>query len=146
MMMIIIIIIIITTTIIIIIIIIIINSCGPEILSWCPVGNRHVSWAGEVLFSLGWQSPRDCVLIKILVVVQPYNTLSVQLKRLKKKNDTASSVVHMPRDASPLGHQGGSKNELLFRTLQELIWILTKTGNAPILALQSQHQLIQDLK
>ena len=27
--------------------------------------------AGEVLFSLGWQSPRDCVSIKILVLVQP---------------------------------------------------------------------------
>ena len=36
-------------------------------------GNNHVSWAGEVLFSLGWQSPRDGVSIKILLVVQPKN-------------------------------------------------------------------------
>ena len=57
--------------IIIIVIIIIVNPCGPEILSWCPAGNSHVSWAGEVLFSLRWQSPRDGVLIKVLVVVQP---------------------------------------------------------------------------
>ena len=42
-------------------------------LGWHPARNGHVSWAGEALFSLGWQSPRDGVLIKILVVVQPKN-------------------------------------------------------------------------
>ena len=40
---------------------------------WRPLGNSHVSWAGEAIFSLGWQSPRDGVSIKILVVVQPKN-------------------------------------------------------------------------
>ena len=40
---------------------------------WRPAENSHDSWAGEVLFSLGWQSPRDGVSIKILVVVQPKN-------------------------------------------------------------------------
>ena len=38
-----------------------------------PAGNSHVSWADEALFSLGWQSPRDGVSIKMLVVVQPEN-------------------------------------------------------------------------
>ena len=40
---------------------------------WRLVGNSHVSWAGETLFSLGWPSPRDGVSIKILVEVQPKN-------------------------------------------------------------------------
>ena len=39
----------------------------------------------------------------------------------------------------------GLKNGLLVQTLQETILMITKTGNAAILALQSQHQLIQDL-
>ena len=38
-----------------------------------PVGNSYVSWAGEILFSLGWQSSNDGVSIKILVVVKPEN-------------------------------------------------------------------------
>ena len=36
------------------------------------------------------------------------------------------------------------KNILLLQTPQEMIWMLTKTGNAPILGLQSQQQLIQN--
>ena len=42
-------------------------------LGWHSAGNRHVSWAGEALFGLGWQSPRDHVSIKMLVLVQPKN-------------------------------------------------------------------------
>ena len=30
----------------------------PVVLKY-PVGNSHVSWASEALFSLGWQSRRD---------------------------------------------------------------------------------------
>lgn len=37
------------------------------------LGNIHVSWAGEVLISHGWQSPRDGIWIKILVAVQSKN-------------------------------------------------------------------------
>ena len=40
---------------------------------WHSAGNSHVSWAGEPLFSLGWQSPRDHLSIKMLVVVQLKN-------------------------------------------------------------------------
>ena len=40
---------------------------------WDPSENSHVSWEGEVLFILCWQSPRDSVSIKLLVVVQPRN-------------------------------------------------------------------------
>ena len=40
-------------------IVIIILPSGLEILDWCETEYSHVSWAGEVLFSLGWQSPRD---------------------------------------------------------------------------------------
>ena len=54
-------------------IIIIIIPRGLKIPGWCLAGNSHPSWAGEALFSLGWQSPRDGVLIKILVVAQPKN-------------------------------------------------------------------------
>ena len=35
----------------------------------------------------------------------------------------------------PLGHRVGSKNGLQVQTLQEAIWVVTKTGNAPILVL-----------
>ena len=42
---------------------------------WHPAGIA-VSRAGEVLFSLCWQSPRDGVSKKILVVTQLYNTLA----------------------------------------------------------------------
>ena len=51
----------------------IIITRGLEIRGWLPAGNSHVLWVGEALFSLGWQSPRDGVSIKILVVVQPKN-------------------------------------------------------------------------
>ena len=53
------------------------RSRGLEISGRRPTRNSHVSWAGEVLFSLGWQSPRYSISIKALMVVQPKNTLSV---------------------------------------------------------------------
>ena len=59
--------------IIMIIIIIIIITPWPGSTGLAFAGNSHVSWAGEVLYSLGWQSPRDGVSINILVVVQPKN-------------------------------------------------------------------------
>ena len=40
----------------------------------------------------------------------------------------------------------GLKNGLLVQTLQGTIWMVTKTANGPILALQSQHQPIQGLQ
>ena len=55
-------------TIIITIIIIALKYLGRHL-----AGNSHGPRAGEALFSLGWQSPRDGVSIKILVIVQPKN-------------------------------------------------------------------------
>ena len=46
----------------------------------------------------------------------------------KKKNHAASSVMQISRDASPI------------KELGTLIWMVTKTGNVPTLALQTQHQ------
>ena len=40
-----------------------------EILGWHPAGYSQVLRADEALFSLGWQSSRDGVSIKIQVVV-----------------------------------------------------------------------------
>ena len=40
-------------------------------MDWYPAGNNHVPWTGEALFSFDWQSHRDGVSIKLLVVVQP---------------------------------------------------------------------------
>ena len=56
---------------IIIIIIIIINTYGLEILGWQQLGVSLVSWAGAMHFSRGWQSPRDAVSMKIMVMMQP---------------------------------------------------------------------------
>ena len=42
-------------------------------LGWHSTRNGHVSWAGEALLSLGWQSLRDGVSKAILVVMQPKN-------------------------------------------------------------------------
>ena len=42
---------------------------GLEILGWHPAGYSQVLRADEALFSLGWQSSRDGVSIKIPVVV-----------------------------------------------------------------------------
>ena len=56
-----------------IIITIIIMIIALKYLGWRLAGNSHVPRGGEVLFSLGWQSPRDGASIKILVIVQPKN-------------------------------------------------------------------------
>ena len=42
-------------------------SCSLEILTWYLVGFIIVSRAGEMLFSLHWQSSRYGILIKLLV-------------------------------------------------------------------------------
>ena len=44
---------------------------------WVDVRQQIVmSHAGEELFSLSWQSPRDDVSIKILVVLKPYKMVT----------------------------------------------------------------------
>ena len=63
-------------------------------------GNSYVSWAGEVLFSLFGQSPRDGVSKKMLVVVQPYNTLAFNENDSKKKINAAFSIMEVSRDVS----------------------------------------------
>ena len=56
-----------------------------KFLGWSPAENSYVSQAGEVLFSLCWQSPKDGVSKKkILVVVQPYNKLAYNENNSKK--------------------------------------------------------------
>ena len=45
------------------------KACSLEILGWHPVGYSQVLRADEALFSLGWQSSRDGVSIKIPTVV-----------------------------------------------------------------------------
>ena len=49
------------------------NNLALKYPGWRSVGNSDISWTGEALFILGRQSPRDGVLIKILMVVQPKN-------------------------------------------------------------------------
>ena len=46
------------------------SSRGPEPSGCHPVQYNEVLQADEVLFSLGWQSSRNGVLIEIPVVVQ----------------------------------------------------------------------------
>ena len=37
---------------------------------WHPAGSSRFSWASAVNLSFDWQSPRDGVLMKIIMVVQ----------------------------------------------------------------------------
>ena len=90
--------------------------------NWSPAGNSYASRAIEALFSIGWQSPRDRVSKKILVVVQSYHTLAENENDSKNKNHTASFVTQISRDTSTIKEPGmGSKSGLLVQPLQTLI-------------------------
>ena len=59
-------------------------------MDWYPAGNNHVPWTGEALFSFDWQSHRDGVSIKLLVVVQPKKVIWLFLKWEIKLNPTTA--------------------------------------------------------